>query len=139
MSERTDHVYLQDILDAIQAIEDYTHEINLETFQSDRKTFSATIREFEIIGEAMGKISDPVKQQYENVLWRDIKDFRNKLIHEYFGIDAAIVWNTIQEDLPELQREIAAIEASLPPHDASGEETKDDAEQGDGESNINGN
>jgi uncharacterized protein with HEPN domain len=56
-------------------------------FIIDRKTYSATIRELEIIGEAVNNLSDELKEQYSDVLWQQIKSFRNKLVHEYFGID----------------------------------------------------
>jgi len=68
----------------------------------DRKTYSAVIREFEIIGEAAGNLPDKLKRGRPDVEWRDIKDFRNLLIHEYFGVDLEIVWKIIQDDLPVL-------------------------------------
>ena len=64
--------------------------------------YSAVIREFEIIGEAVAKLPEEVKQKYTAVAWRDIKDFRNLLIHEYFGVDLEIVWNTANQELPVL-------------------------------------
>ena len=69
-------------------------------FCDDRKTYSAVIREFEIIGEAVGKLPQDLKEQYPTVPWQDIKDFRNVLIHEYFGIDLELVWQVIFEELP---------------------------------------
>ena len=63
--------------------------------------------EFEIIGEAVGKLSAELKQAYPDILWQDIKDFRNLLAHEYFGVDLEIVWNTIRSDLPVV---IAAVQ-----------------------------
>jgi len=109
MSKRSDELYLRDIVDSIIAIEDFTKGLMFEQFREDRKTFSATIREFEVIGEGVGKLSDDIKEKYPNSLYQDIKDFRNKLIHEYFGIDAEIVWNTIVEDLPEFKRLVLNI------------------------------
>jgi uncharacterized protein with HEPN domain len=64
--------------------------------------YSATIREFEIIGEATIHLPDELLAKYDSIAWRDLKDFRNILIHEYFGVDYQIVWNTIQNDLPPL-------------------------------------
>jgi uncharacterized protein with HEPN domain len=58
------------------------------------------IREFEIIGEAVGKLPDEIKQKRADVEWQDIKDFRNLLTHEYFGVDLEIIWQVIQDDLP---------------------------------------
>lgn len=64
--------------------------------------YSAVIREFEIIGEAVGKLSEELKSRYPEIPWQDVKDFRNLLAHEYFGVDLEIVWNTIRDDLPQL-------------------------------------
>ncbi|HUT66785.1 MAG TPA: DUF86 domain-containing protein [Spirochaetota bacterium] len=109
MSNRNDELYLHDILESVSAMEEYTKNITFAQFINDRKTFSATIREFEIIGEAVGKLSEAVKAKYPTPLYQDVKDFRNKLIHEYFGIDNEIVWNTIKEDIPNLRQEILGI------------------------------
>jgi len=112
MSRRSDAIYLDDILQSVLAIADYVKNCDFEEFRNDRKTYSATIREFEIIGEAIGKISEDIKIKYPDVAWRDIKDFRNLLIHEYFGVDAKILWNTINNDLPELGQQVTAIISS---------------------------
>lgn len=100
MSERDFRLYLNDILESAQAIPEYVRGYSLEKFSHDRKTYSAVIREFEIIGEAVSKLPGEIKQQYPNVPWQDIKDFRNILTHEYFGIDLEIVWQVIVDELP---------------------------------------
>lgn len=69
-------------------------------FSQDRMRYAAVIREFEVIGEAVAKLPEILKAQYQDVPWREIKDFRNILIHEYFGVDLRIVWNAIHQDLP---------------------------------------
>jgi uncharacterized protein with HEPN domain len=102
MSERDYRLYLTDILDAGQAVQSYVATLNFESFRKDRMRYTAAIREFEVIGEAIGKLPEELKAQYPEVPWREIKDFRNLLIHEYFGVDLRIVWNTIQQDLPVL-------------------------------------
>jgi uncharacterized protein with HEPN domain len=102
MSERNYRLYLTDIVESGTAILEYTKDISFEQFNHDRKTCSAVIRELEIIGEAVGKLPDDVKQKHLDVEWQDIKDFRNLLIHEYFGVDLEIVWKVIQDDLPGL-------------------------------------
>jgi uncharacterized protein with HEPN domain len=110
MPKRDLELYLQDILDSILAIEEYVDGLDIERFKNDRKTYSATIREFEIIGEAVGNIIDEeIIKNSDNISWRDIKDFRNILIHEYFGVDVEIVYNTIKQDLPPLKNEIVNI------------------------------
>ena len=103
MSDSRDiKLYIEDIIDSGNAIFDFVKGMSIEDFMNDRKTQSATIREFEIIGEAVGKLPDKIKNKYSHIEWRDIKDFRNILVHEYFGVDLEFVWNAIQNDLPVL-------------------------------------
>ena len=83
--------------------------MNVNQFSNNRLVYSATIREFEIIGEATIHLSDKTLLQYDKVSWRDLKDFRNLLIHEYFGVDSQIVWNTIENDLPVLKEVVTQI------------------------------
>ena len=100
MPERNIRLYLDDISESGHAICEYVQGMSFDEFCADRKTYSAVIREFEIIGEAVGKLPDEIKKRYSEVKWQDIKDFRNILIHEYFGIDLEIVWSVIGEELP---------------------------------------
>ena len=109
MSERNYRLYITDILESGNAILEYTKGMSFEKFRDDRKTCSAVIREFEIIGEAVGRLPDTVKQKHPDVEWQDIKDFRNLLTHEYFGVDLEIVWKIIREDLPVLLEAIKEI------------------------------
>ena len=111
MSNRAVNLYCIDIQDSGNAILEFVKGISFKEFENDRKTYSAVIREFEIIGEAVGKIPDELKQLRPDVEWQDIKDFRNLLIHEYFGIDLEIVWKIIQDDLPSLLDAINEIKA----------------------------
>ncbi len=109
MPERDYRLYLTDISESSQAIFEYVKGMSFEEFCQDRKTYSAVIREFEIIGEAVGKIPEAIRDDYKDVDWQDIKDFRNLLIHEYFGVDLEIVWKIIQEDLPGLSKAVNEI------------------------------
>jgi uncharacterized protein with HEPN domain len=109
MSERDSRLYLSDILDSGAAIQEFVKGLSFEQFCNDRKTYSAVIREFEIIGEAVGKVTDELQREYPDVEWQDIKDFRNLLIHEYFGVDLEIVWKIIQDDLPVLMDAVREI------------------------------
>jgi uncharacterized protein with HEPN domain len=109
MSERDSRLYLSDILDSGAALQEFVKGLSFEEFCNDRKTYSAVIREFEIIGEAVGKLTDELQREYPNVEWQDIKDFRNLLIHEYFGVDLEIVWKIIQDDLPVLMDAVREI------------------------------
>jgi len=106
---RDEKHYLNDILESITAIEIYLENMNYEEFIRDRKTCSATIRELEIIGEVVGNISSEIKSKYSDVLWQPIKDFRNKIVHEYFGIDYRMVWDIVKNELPILNSQISDI------------------------------
>jgi len=113
MSERTQLLYCQDILESGEAISSYVQGITCDAFIQDRMRYSAVIREFEIIGEAVGKLSDELKGGYPEIPWQDVKDFRNLLAHEYFGVDLEIVWNTIYNDLPLLMEAVQKIVSGI--------------------------
>ena len=106
MSERDPRLYCDDILDSANAILEFVEGHSFGEFCSDRKTYSAVIREFEIIGEAVAKLPESYRKRSPDVEWQDIKDFRNLLTHEYFGVDLEIVWNVIEDDLPVLMRAV---------------------------------
>lgn len=109
MSKRSYELYLLDIKDSGNAILEYVKDLDFKSFLKDRKTYMAVIKEFEIIGEAVSKLPKDLKKKYKNIRWQDIKDFRNILTHEYFGVDLEIVWKVIKEDLPELMSVINII------------------------------
>ena len=116
MSERTDLQFLQDILESASAAMEFVAEFDFVRFSGDRRTKSATIRELEIIGEAANRISTANKEKYPDVPWRLMKDYRNVLSHEYFGVNDEIVWDIVQRKIPELSsqiREIIQIESSV--------------------------
>ena len=104
MSKRDHLLYIIDILDSIEAIESYIKDMNYETFCNDRKTYAATIREFIIIGEAITKIMDILQSSYPQYPWRILKDFRNFIVHEYFGVNPQIVFDAAQQELHELKQ-----------------------------------
>jgi uncharacterized protein with HEPN domain len=113
MSERSQLLYCQDVLDSGAAILSYVQGIAFGAFVKDRMRYSAVIREFEIIGEAVGKLSEELKGGYPEISWQDIKDFRNLLAHEYFGVDLEIVWNTVLNDLPMLMDAVQKIVSGI--------------------------
>jgi len=113
MYKRDVRLYLSDMNEAIAAIEDYTAGIDFKTFTVDRKTYSATLREFIVIGEAINNIPEEIKDKAPSIEWRLIKDFRNFIVHEYFGIDAKIVWDAVQQELPILKAELTRLQQSL--------------------------
>ncbi len=109
MHKRDKKLFLEDILESINAIEDYIKYIDFEYFRKDRKTYQAVIREFEIRVEATKNIYKDLKEIYPDYHWRIIIDFRNMITHGYFGIDFLTVWNTAHYDLAELKKIIEKI------------------------------
>ncbi len=102
MSERVTHLLVDDIQSSIKNILEFTNGMTLEGYESDLRTRFAVERNFEIIGEAASRISEDYKLNHPEIEWRILKDFRNFIIHEYFGINNEIVWDTIQLKLPDL-------------------------------------
>ncbi len=98
--------YLADILEAINDIDAFTSGMTYEEFSQDKKTINAVIRSLEIVGEATKKIPPEIRNLHPDLPWKEIAGMRDKLIHEYFGVDLQIVWMTIQQDLNELHKTI---------------------------------
>lgn len=109
MSKRDNSLYFNDILESIDAINSYLKDINYEIFLKDRKTYSATIREFIVIGEAISKIITLLEEKSPNYPWRILKDFRNFIVHEYFGVNPQIVYDAATLELKELKEIIEKI------------------------------
>lgn len=109
MSRRTPGLYLEDILGAIKKIEQFTQGMAFEQFEKDDKTVFAVTRALEIIGEAAKWMPSEVVERYPDVPWERMISMRNKVTHEYFGIDTEILWQTICEDLPPLKTQLQAL------------------------------
>lgn len=109
MTEKNDSVYLRHILDSIKAIERFSKNLDKQKLISNRLRQSAIIREVEIIGEAVKNISETLKNKYPVIEWKVIARTRDKMIHQYFGVDLNILWEIIKIDLPKLKEEIETI------------------------------
>lgn len=109
MSRRSDKLLLEDIIESIEKIQRYISGHSKEAFQNDEKTIDAVVRNFEIIGEAANRLSKKVHQNNPQVQWRRIIGFRNRIVHEYFGVDHEIVWTIIQQNLDSLKVDITEI------------------------------
>ncbi|MFO8077867.1 MAG: DUF86 domain-containing protein [Thermoplasmatota archaeon] len=106
---KNDVVYLHHMLDSMVKIKDFTDNVGESEFENSELIQSAVIRQIEIIGEATKQISQSVKRKYPHIPWRDIAGMRDKLIHGYFGVDIDAVWDTIQLDIPVLEKDIKRI------------------------------
>jgi uncharacterized protein with HEPN domain len=106
---RDEFLYLRHVLDAINTIEEYLQDVNEEHFKATRLLQDGTIREIEIIGEAVKNVSKDIRKSYPEVPWQDIAGMRDKLIHGYFGVDIEKVWDTAKEDLPVLKEQMKSI------------------------------
>lgn len=102
MSNRDDAAFLDDIKEAARRIAVYIDDLAYEAFLNDFKTQDAVIRNLEIIGEATKNISDDLKAQYPLIPWKGLAGVRDKLIHHYFGVNFDIVWNIINDELPQI-------------------------------------
>jgi uncharacterized protein with HEPN domain len=95
--------YVEDIIEAMDDAISFVEEMDYDNFVKDRKTIYALIRAVEIIGEAVKKIPNSVRKRYPKIPWKDMAGMRDKLIHEYFGVDLKRVWDTVKKDIPNLR------------------------------------
>lgn len=104
--KKDDSIYLQDIQKAVDKIEKYTKNITLDVFKEEGMRQDAVIRQFEIIGEAAGRISKDFLEKYPDFPIKEAIRMRNFLIHSYDEIDIKVVWKTLQEDITLLKNKI---------------------------------
>jgi uncharacterized protein with HEPN domain len=101
---KDDSFYIDHILQSIDNILEYTKGLNKKEFSKNNMVQDAVIRNFEIIGEETKKVSDEYKQVHFEVPWKEMSGMRDKLIHDYIGVDIGVIWKTIKEDLPPLKK-----------------------------------
>lgn len=102
MPHRGWQLRIADIIEAIETILDYSAGMTFEQFASDRKTIDAVVLNFIIIGEAASHLPDNFIELHSDLPWREMRDMRNIAVHEYFGVDKMIVWETLKNNLPPL-------------------------------------
>ena len=113
MTKRGYRLFIEDMLDSMNMIEEYIHDLDRADFSADKKTIDAVIRNIEIIGEAARNIPDDIKRRYPGIPWKQMIGLRNLTIHAYFGIDLDIIWQIASVNIPKTKSEIARILDSL--------------------------
>ena len=108
-NDRSNKMYLEDIQLAMSRIAEYTTGLDFDHFKKDYKTVDAVIRNFEIIGEAAKRVDDQIKQMYPDIPWEEMYYLRNRVSHEYFGIDYEIIWDVASNYLPQNKLQIDEI------------------------------
>lgn len=109
MSKRHPELLVDDIIASGRKIQQYTVDLTFDQFIQDSKTVDAVIRNFEIIGEAANRLPEDYKELHANIDWHKLKGFRNRIVHDYMGIDYDIVWQIKEHFLPELLKTLETL------------------------------
>ena len=109
MSKRQPKLLVEDIIESGEKIFIYTAGLSFEQFKTDSKTVDAVIRNFEIKGEAANRLPEEFKDKYSDIDWYRIRGFRNRIVHDYFGIDYNIVWQIKESSLQEIIEKLKQI------------------------------
>jgi uncharacterized protein with HEPN domain len=112
MSNRTDLELLGDILEAIRRARLYVADIDYDAFMQDIKAQDAVVRTLEVIGEATKRLSADLRERHPEVPWKNMAGLRDKLIHEYFGVNFDVVWQVVTGELPGLALQVEQILAT---------------------------
>lgn len=109
MAVEKDIVYLRHVLLAIEKVNEYTNRGGRDLFDHDTAIQDAIVKQIEIIGEASRRISKEFKEKYSSIPWREMSGMRDKLVHDYMGVDLEAVWKTAMEDIPQLKSKVEEI------------------------------
>lgn len=107
--KKDDSIYIDHLNASLDRITNYVSNYELDSFLKSEKTQDAVIRQLEIIGEATKKISPELKAKYEAIPWSDMAGMRDKLIHDYIGVDLWIIWETAINDIPKLKEQLGRV------------------------------
>lgn len=113
MKERDDLPYLKHMLDAVARIESYVADVEEAEFLANTEKQDAIIRQLQVLGEAVKRLSQDLRAAYPEVPWREVAGMRDKLVHDYFGVDLSFVWVTATKDIPALKPKIRRMLAEL--------------------------
>ena len=111
MSKRNPLVLLEDMMVAIQKIGRYTSQMDHDAFLQDELVIDGVARNLEIIGEAARQLPQEFRRVHAEIPWTQIAGLRNRIVHDYFGLDLEIIWEIIQHDLPELEKLIRILQS----------------------------
>ena len=103
MSRRNDEVYLRHMRDAITRVQEYTNSLDAQAFADSTLVQDAVIRQVQIIGEASARLSDRFRAEHRDWPWREMKNMRNILVHEYDAVSVPLVWQVVKRDLPSVK------------------------------------
>lgn len=111
MSKRDPLVLLEDIRLAIKKIRRYTSQLNHDAFLGNELVIDGDARNLEIIGEAARQLPEEFRRVHTHIPWTQIAGLRNRIVHDYFGLDLEIIWQIIQHDLPELEKQVRSLQS----------------------------
>jgi len=112
MSKRSPDLLLEDMLEALTKAMRYTQGMHFDAFRSDDKTVDAVVRNLEIVGEAARRLPEQYKDNHPEIPWWRMAGMRNRIVHDYFGVDLSIVWHVISSDAPKLVEDLRRLTQS---------------------------